>query len=105
MAGIIKNLIIRNLLYWIPMTSLPTLKTPSCKGNKSTKVSRSYHQSWTKSSSARDPMDDLLAQVAALAAANAALQCQVACVGQTHVLDCKRKVDLDMYLEGKNPCP
>jgi hypothetical protein len=78
MAGIIKILIIRNLLYWIPMTSLPTLKTPSCKGNEPTKVSQSYHQSWTKSSSAP-------------------------CEGQTHVLDFKRKVDLDVYHEGRTP--
>ncbi len=48
-------------------------------------------------------MDDLLAQVAVLAASNAALQCQVACVGQTHMLDCNRKVDLDIYLEGRTP--
>ncbi len=78
MAGIIKNLIVRSLLYWIPMTSLPTLKTPSRKDNKPTKVSRSYHQDWTKSSSAP-------------------------CEGQTNVLDCKRKVDLVIYLEGRTP--
>ncbi len=78
MAGIIKNLINRNLLYWIPMTSLPTLKTSSRKGNKPTKVSRSYYQSRAKSS--RAP-----------------------CEGQTHVLDFKRKVDLDVYHEGRTP--
>ncbi len=78
MAGIIKNLIVRSLLYWIPMTSLPTLKTPSCKGNKPTKASQSYHQNWTKSSSAP-------------------------CEGQTHVLDFERKVDLDVYYEGRTP--
>ena len=63
---------------WIPMTSLPPLKTPSCKGNKPTKVSRSYHQNWTKSSSAP-------------------------CEGQTHVLDFEREVDLDIYYEGRTP--
>ncbi len=78
MAGIIKNLIVRSLLYWIPMTSFPTLKTPSSKGNKPAKVSQSYHQNWTKSSSAP-------------------------CEGQTHVLDFKRKVDLDVYHEGRTP--
>ncbi len=31
MAGIIKNLIVRSLLYWIPMTSLPTFNTQSHK--------------------------------------------------------------------------
>jgi hypothetical protein len=85
------------------MTSLPTLKTPSRKGYKPSKVSQSYHQSWTNSSSAVDPMVDLLAQVAALAAANAALQRQVACEGQTHVLDFKSKVNLDVYHEGRTP--
>ncbi len=78
MAGIIKNLIVRSLLYWIPMTSLPTLKTPSCKGYKPSKVSQSYHQSQTNSSSAP-------------------------CEGQTNMLDFKRKVDLDVYLEGRTP--
>jgi hypothetical protein len=78
MAGIIKNFIIGSLLYWIPMTSLPPLKTPSCKGNKPTKVSQSYHQNWTKSSSAP-------------------------CEGQTHVLDFEREVDLDVYYEGGTP--
>ncbi len=103
MAGIIKNLLVRSLLYWIPMTSLPMLKTPSRKGNKTTKASRSYHQNRTKSSIFRDPMVDLSTQVAALTAANAALQSQVACEGQTNVLDCKRKVDLDVYIEGRTP--
>ncbi len=103
MAGILRNLLVRSILYWIPMTSLTTLKTPSRKGNKPTKASQSYHQNWTKSSSVGDPMVDLSTQVAALAAANAALQCQVACEGQTNVLDCKRKVDLEVYLEGRTP--
>ena len=85
------------------MTSLPTLKTPSCKGYKPSKASRRYHQSRTNSSSTGDSMVNLLAQVATLAAANAAPQCQVACEGQSHVLDCKRKVDLDIYLEGRTP--
>ena len=31
MAGIMKNLIVRHLLYWIPKTSLPTLNTHSHK--------------------------------------------------------------------------
>jgi hypothetical protein len=48
-------------------------------------------------------MVDLLAQVAALAAANAALQCRIAYEGQTHVLDFKRKVDLDVYHGGITP--
>ena len=31
MAGIIKNLIILNLLYWLPMINWPTFKTQSHK--------------------------------------------------------------------------
>ena len=31
MAGIIKNLIIRSLFYWIPMINWPTFKTQSHK--------------------------------------------------------------------------
>ena len=50
-------------------------------------------------------MVDLLAQIAALAAANAALQCQVACKGQTHVLDFKSKLALDVYHECRTPVP
>ncbi len=48
-------------------------------------------------------MVNLLAQIAALSAANVALQCQVACKGQTHMLDFKSKVDLDVYYEGRIP--
>jgi hypothetical protein len=48
MAGTIKNLIIMNLLYWLPTIHWPTHKTPSREGNKPTKTPRRFHQSRTK---------------------------------------------------------
>ena len=67
-------------------------------------------------------MVDLLAQMAALAAANAALQGQVAnlqpgittptpaiyartpaLMGQSDLLDFRKKADLNVYTEGKSP--
>ena len=71
---------------------------------------------------AGDPMVDLLAQMAALAAANAAIQGQVAnlqpgitaptpaiytrtpaLMGQSDLLDFRNKANLSVYTEGKSP--
>ena len=71
---------------------------------------------------AADPMIDLITQLAALAAANATLQGQVtnlqpgeqalasasfartpAFMGQTDLLDFRKKADLSVYAEGKSP--
>ena len=48
MAGTIKNLIIMNLLYWLPTIHWPTHKTPSREGNKPTETPRRFHRSQTK---------------------------------------------------------
>ena len=71
---------------------------------------------------ATDPMIELMAQLAALAAANATLQGQVtnlqpgaqaptsatfartpAFMGQTDLLDFRKKANLSIYAEGKSP--
>ena len=57
MAEIIKNLIILNLLYWLPMINWPTFKTkshktPSREGNRPAETPQSFHRSWIKTTSA-----------------------------------------------------
>ncbi len=57
-----------------------------------------------------DPMAALVAQVAALTAANAALQPTaavyartLALMGQSDLLDFRKKADMNVYTEGKSP--
>jgi hypothetical protein len=57
-----------------------------------------------------DPMAALVAQVAALTAANAALQPTAAVyartpalMGQSDLLDFRKKADMNVYTEGKSP--